>query len=244
MFRNNREKNDPSIYSGTVYSHAMFTLVFGPWKINQRTFKKTSQNHCGGQNVQSAARAWTLAFVELLLLKKRQLIKTWFVEMVVTHAVHKWWSGITLTEKKKHFKALCWDKKDIWIKRSKAFEKALEKKIEKCAPPPPRVLALKKSKPCHCKVSICRPHMKRGGKLSNRIRLKHQLHVFAHSTSDWFYYNLVKHVHNFSPSGWVSFKSVCRHVQKVTLKSLSALSVFHWMFDLPSQFQWPGLWTI
>lgn len=112
--------------------------------------------------------------------------------------------------------------KDIsWIKCSKAFEKALEKKIEKCAPPPQRVLALKISKPCHCSVSICRPHTKRGGNLFNRIRLKHQLHVFAHSTSDWFYFNLVKHVHNFGPSGWVSFKSVCRHVQKVTLKSLS-----------------------
>lgn len=98
-------------------------------------------------------------------------------------------------------------------------------KIEKCAPPPPpppqRVLALKKSKPCHCIVSICRPHTKRGGKLFNRIWLQHQLHVFAHSTSDWFYYNLAKHLHNFSPSGRVSFKSVCRHVQKVTLKSLS-----------------------
>lgn len=94
------------------------------------------------------------------------------------------------------------------------------KKIEKCAPPPPRVLALKKSEPCHCIVSICRPHTKRGGKLFSRIWLKHQLHVFAHSTSGCFYHNLVKRVHNFGPSGWVSLKSVCRHVHKVTLKSL------------------------
>lgn len=89
------------------------------------------------------------------------------------------------------------------------------KKKDTCRPPL-RVWALKKSKPVSLYSQHLSPTHKRGGKLFYMIWLKHQLHEFAHSTSDRLYYKSFKYVHNCSLSSWGFFFKKCMQTHSRT----------------------------
>lgn len=95
------------------------------------------------------------------------------------------------------------------------------------------------------------PHMRCGGKMFNRIWLQWGLHVLSQSTSEQLYFKslfIPLNMLTLSPT-WVPKVCIMKTISPgksfiIQIYHSATLTLFYWIFDLPSQFYQVGVWTM